>query len=204
MATLNAENRNMELKPKQLRRKGIIPGVLYGKDLEKSLNIQFSQSEVARFLKSNSMGSKTELVIGNEKFPALLREVTYKVVTEELEHLSFQKLLAGEFITSTARIVLLNREKSSGMVQLTQAEISYRALPTYLFDRIDIDLDGMEEGDSIRVSDLDIVNNPNIEILTPLDTMVLSLVDSRKPLDVPESEGEEGEAQDGASEAQSE
>lgn len=181
MLTLNAENRNTNLKPKQLRRRGVIPGVLYGKNLEESLSIQFSQSEATRFLKSNSTGSKAELVIDGKKFPALLREVHHIPATDELEHLSFQTLLAGEVIASTVRISLLNREKVSGMVHQHQFEISYRALPSHLVEKIDIDLDGMGIGTSIRIEDLDISKNPDIELLSPLDTMVLSIADLRRP-----------------------
>jgi large subunit ribosomal protein L25 len=195
MFTLNTEKRNTSLKPKQLRRKGIIPGVLYGKDLKESLNIQFFQVEAARFLKSSSTGNKAELLIGDKKFPALLRQVTYKPATDELEHLSFQTLLAGEVVTSTARIVLVNKEKVPEVVHQPQSEISYRALPSHLIDRIEIDLDGMKVGDSIRISDLDIAKNPNIEILNPLDTMVLSIAYVHRPLGIPETEDEESETE---------
>lgn len=195
MFTLNAENRNTNLKPNQLRRQGLIPGVLYGKNLKESLSIQFSQSEAARFLKSNSAGSKAELMIGDKKFPALLREVNYKPVTGELEHLSFQTLLAGEVITSAAKIVVLNREKVLGVVHQPQPEIPYRALPSHLIDKIEIDIDGMEVGTSIRISDLDIAENSNIEILIPLDTTVLSIADVHKPVETTETDDEASETE---------
>lgn len=200
MYTLKAENRNMDLKPKQLRRKGIIPGVLYGKNLEKSLTIQFSQGEVTRFLKTNSVGSRIQLVVGDKKFSTLFREVTYASATGEIEHLSFQTLLAGEAVTSTMRIVLLNREKILGLIQQQQAEISYRALPAHLIDTIEIDLDGMKVGDSIKISDLDIAKNPNIEILNPLDTTVLTITEVRKPVEASE-EDEKSETEEQATEA---
>jgi len=200
MYTLKAENRNTGLKPKQLRRKGIIPGVLYGKDLEESLSIQFSRREATRFLRTNSAGSKVQLVIGDKKFSTLFREVTYRSASSEIEHLSFQTLLAGEIVTSTMRIVLLNKEKISGLIQQPQAEISYRTLPAHLVDTIEIDLDGMKAGDSIRISDLDVAKNPNIEILDPLDTTVLTITEVRKPVEAyGQAEGSEAEEQ--ASEA---
>lgn len=195
MVTLNAENRNTSLKPKQLRREGIIPGVLYGKNLQESLSIQFPQAEVARFLKSNSTGSRAELVIGDKKFPALLREANYKPATSEVEHLSFQALVAQEVVTSTARVVLVNREKVPGLVHQPQSEISYKALPSHLIDKIEIDIDGMKGGTSIRISDLDIAENPNIEILSPLDTMLLSIVDAPIAAELPETEEETPEGE---------
>lgn len=195
MFTFNAENRDTGLKPKQLRKKGIIPGVLYGKDLEKSLSIQFSVAEATRIIKSHSTGSKVELVIGKKKFSVLLREATFISVTNELEHLSFQTLLAGEIVTSTARIVIVNRDKVSGMVQQSLSDISYRTLPSHLIDKIEIDLEGMKVGTSIRISDLEIAQNPDIEILSPLDTMVLSIIDTRMPVETIETDDESSETE---------
>ncbi|MGI6176374.1 MAG: 50S ribosomal protein L25 [Christensenellales bacterium] len=190
MVTLNAENRNTDLKPKQLRRKGIIPGVLYGKNLEESLSIQISQREANQFLRSNSTGSVVELAIGGDKIPALVREISYKPTAQELEHLSFQTLVAGETITSTARIMLLNREKVMGTIQQSLSEVTYQALTTDLVDRIEIDLDGVQAGTIIRVSDLEIAKNPNIEIQTPLDGIIISVADIQQMTE--ESETEEG------------
>lgn len=191
MITLNVENRNMALKPKQLRRQGIIPAVLYGNNLEAPLSIQLSQVEAIRFLKGNSAGSKAELLLGNKRFPALLREISHQPATDALEHLSFQTLLAGEIITSVAKVVLVNRERVAGVIHQPQPEISYRALPSHLVDKVEIDLDGMKVGDSVRISDLDIAKNPDIEILSPLDAVVLSVADAHKPLETPETEDED-------------
>lgn len=194
MFSLNIEKRETGLKPKQLRKKGMIPCVLYGKNLKESLSLQLSLAEAARFLKVNTTGSKVELVIGGKKFPALLRETSCKPATGELEHLSFQTLLAGEVITSTARIVLVNKEKVTGMVQQPLSEISYKALPSNLVNKIEIDLDGMKAGASMRISDLDIAKNPDIEVLSPLDAMVLSITDTHKPI-TPESDDEVSETE---------
>ncbi|NLB61799.1 MAG: 50S ribosomal protein L25 [Clostridiales bacterium] len=183
MFILKAENRNTNLKPKQLRREGIIPAVLYGKNLEESLSIQIPQEEVLRFLKTNAPGSKLDLVIGGKKHLALLREVSLKPATAIIEHLTFQTLLANEVITSTMRIALVNRERVPGMIQHPQSEISYKALPAHLIDTIEIDLEGLQVGDTIRISDLEIAKNPNIEILNPLDTLVVSIIDNRKAPD---------------------
>jgi large subunit ribosomal protein L25 len=194
MYTLKADIRSGELKPKQLRRKGIIPGVLYGKDLEESLMIQLPLGEVSRFLKSGFTGRKIDLMIGDKKYAALLKEASYKAVSGEVEHLNFQTLLAGEPVSSTIRIVLLNRDEVSGLVQQTLSEIPYRALPEHLIESVEIDLKGMEIGTNMLISDLDIAKNPNIKIQSPLDTLVFSITESRKTVDLPETEDEESES----------
>lgn len=194
MFILNAENRDEKQKPKQLRNKGIIPAVLYGKKLEESLSIQIPQKEITRFFKTNSKGSTLELSLSGKKYMVLLREATYKPATYELEHLSFQALIADEVVESVARIILLNREKVGGMVQQPQFEIAYRALPAHLIEKIELDLEGFDIGDSIRVEDLEMVKDSNFEIITPLDTLIVSVVDSKVTATATEDEGGEAVA----------
>lgn len=179
MFTLKTEKRNLGIKPKKLRRDGLIPGAVYGKDVDGSINIQIPERAVVDLLKENSTGSKVEVVVDGKKYTTLLREVDYVSTTNDVEHLSFQTLQADEVVESLVRIVLLNREKVFGTIQHPQSEVSYKALPVYLIDKIEIDLEGLKVGDSIRVSDLDIAKDPNVEILTPLDTMIVSVVESR-------------------------
>lgn len=214
MYTLNSKKRSMDLKPNQMRRKGLIPGVLFGKSLESSLSIQFTEQDLARFLRTNTEGSQAELTIDDEKYIALLREVTYIPATNKLEHLSFQVLLADEVIETVARIVFLNRDTLTGLVQQEMSEVSYRALPRHLTDRIEVDLEGLEIGDTIRVDDLDIAKDPNIELVDPLDTVVAAIIDSTSYYEdeleaeeadsegqEPELVGESPEAEDEESEA---
>ncbi len=193
MTILKAEKRNPDLKAKQLRRAGIIPGVLYGSRDSESLNIQFSQSDVERFLRTNAPGSRVTLMVGDKKTPALLKEVTHTLVTNKPEHLSFMPLVEGEPITSVAQIILLNRDKAKGNVQQTLFEITYKALPSDLVEKIEIDLEGLDIGESIRVEDLEISKNEAIEIQNLPDTMVLSIVARRMKTGATSSQDEQSD-----------
>ena len=189
MSILKAENRDSNLKAKKLRRAGIVPGILYGKNLEEPLSIQFSQKEAVQFLKSNAIGSRTELVIGKKKMIVILKEVTYTPVIQNIEHMSFQTLIPGEKFTGIAQVILLNKDKISETVQQSEFEIPYRAIPSDLVEKIEIDIEGMNIGDSIRVRDLELVKNDAVEILSPLDSLVVSIVArNRSPQETPEAE----------------
>lgn len=179
MTILKAEKRNTQLKGKQLRKSGIIPGVLYGSGSTESLSIQFSQKDVDSFLRSNSLGSRVELMIGDKRQMALLKEITYVPVSNKAEHLTFMPLIKGEKITSVAQIVLLNKEKVFGSVQQSLFEISYKALPADLIDKIEVDLEGMTAGDIIRVADLEISSNDAFEVLSLPDITVCSIAANR-------------------------
>ena len=191
MAILNAEKRNESLKGKQLRKQGFIPAVIYGKDLEESLMIQFPQNEIKRFLKTNTTGSKVELDLGDKKYKTLLKDITYVPVVNEPEHLSFQTLISGEKITSTAQIILINKEKIADTILQSVHELSYRAFPADLFDKIEIDMEGKETGDILRVSDLEVAQNEAIEIKTSPDSIVFSIVTRSKASDDDQGKEEE-------------
>ncbi len=199
MSELKAKKRDINSKGKQLRREGIIPGILYGKHMDESLSIQIDLKDAVHFLNSNSAGSRLDLVVGRKKYMALLKEVTYVPVTNAIEHFSFQALTAGEKVTSSAHIVLHHRDKVDGVVQLALDEISYKALPKDIVERIDIDLDGMKVGTSIMVSDLEIVKNEALEILSNLDDVVLTISEHKEYVEET-PEGEEGEEEVDAAE----
>jgi large subunit ribosomal protein L25 len=61
------------------------------------------------------------------------------------------------------------------VIQHSLDEISFKALPEDLVDRIEVDIADMEIGDLITVADLPFASNKSIEILTSLDSVVVSV-----------------------------
>lgn len=179
MYTLKANNRNINLKGRQLRRKGIVPAVIFGKHLEESISIQVTQRDADHFLRTNAIGYRLELDMDGEKHMVLLKDATKDPITGNLEHLGFQVLMAGEIITSIAHVFVINRDRIEGIVQQSIDEISYKALPTNLIEKIEVDLEGKDVGYAVTVADLEIANNKNIELLTPLNTLVVSIAAQR-------------------------
>jgi large subunit ribosomal protein L25 len=175
MNILNAQPREASAKGNQLRRAGIIPGVLFGKHLEESISIQVPKNDVEHFLHHNSIGSKVDLMIGKKKYMALLKDVTYTPAINTVEHLSFQAMTKGEKVSSVAHIILHNKDKVDGIVQQSHSEIAYKALPADLVDRIEIDLTGKGVGDSLSVGELEFFQNKDIETLIPLESLVFSI-----------------------------
>lgn len=197
MTILKAEERNTSLKAKQLRRSGFVPGILYNNDSDKSLSLQFSQKDVDNLLKSNAIGVIVELAIGKKKHPALLKEISFTAATNKAEHLSFMPLVKGETITSVAHIILNNREKIKGSLQQLLFEISYKALPQDLIEKIEIDLEEIEIGTSVRVADLEIAQNPALEILESPDSLVYAVSEIKNQAeeeDVTETEKTENDS----------
>ncbi len=177
MPVLKSEKRNEQLNGKQLRKNGIIPAILYGKNLEAPVKLQVSESDAMQFLKKNSAGAQVELTINGEKQIAMLKDVSRTVLTNNIEHIDFQALTAGEKVKVSAQIHFLNGEKApaDALVSEYLQEIEYESLPQYLVDHIDVDLAGLQIGDSIQVKDLDMFKDDNYNVITPEDSTIVVL-----------------------------
>ena len=181
MFTLQAEPRSTGLKTKHLRKKGLIPSCLYGGDIDTSLLLQITESEVKKLLKTKTKGGKVLLDVEGEKINALLREIGRSPVNGQIEHISFQKLNGNELVTSIAKIVLVNKEKIPVYIQQGLFDISYRAIASKLIEIIEIDLDGMHAGDCIKVKNLDIAKDNDVELLIDSESLVVSLIENKRP-----------------------
>lgn len=177
MYIVKADSRNAEVKVKKLRESGIVPGCVYGGKLDETMLIQMDGKEVLKLLREKAVGGQVSVDVNGEKIISLLKEVSVSPVGNKIEHLSFQGLIADEPVQSTAQIILINKDKVSDIIRQVLFEIPIKALPAHLVEEITIDLTGMSAGVVMRLEDLEIAKNADVEILTATDTMVLSIVE---------------------------
>ena len=70
--------------------------------------------------------------------------------------------------------MLLNHEKvTGGVLEQMLEEISFRAYPDALVDKVEIDAGKLRVGDTVHVKDLDIARNPKIEIQTDPEAVIV-------------------------------
>jgi len=172
---LKVQKRDETLKPKQLRRNGIIPAVLFGKNMDASISIQLDQQEAERFLKKTHIGSQAELSLEGEEYLAMVKNVTHDILSNKLAHIEFQVLTAGESVKMAAQIRFINRDQVTpdGILNEMISEIQLECLPKDMPDEIIVDLAGLNVGDSITAGQLDIMKDERYKILTPEDSMLV-------------------------------
>ena len=121
-----------------------------------------------------------------------ISDIEYDSMKNQIVELDFMALVKGEKVHSVAEIVLHNKEKVvEGALEQLLTEISYKALPEALIDKIDVDCGNLRVGDTIKVSDLEIARDKNIEIMTHLDAPVVSVIASHNVLPDAEEETED-------------
>lgn len=170
----------METKAKRLRREGYITGNLFGRELKNSIPVKMERREAERVLSDCMVGSQVMLDVEGTTYDALIKEIDYDPIKKQVLEIDFQALVSNEKVNSVAEVILMNKEKVvDGVLEQLIKEVSYRALPSDLVDKIVIDAGTLRLGDSIKVSDLDIAKNNNIDVLTNLDTTVVNVVVGR-------------------------
>jgi large subunit ribosomal protein L25 len=206
--TLTAQKRTvLGSKVKQLRNEGFVPGVMYGHGFE-SLPLQFDRHDLRDVL--SQIGGSQLITIDvegeDDSEQVLLREVQRDVISGDLLHVDFYRVMMTE--TLTAEIPLLTvgespvAEQKEGIMLYGISEIEVECLPGDLVDAIEVDLSELTEvGQAIMVRDLavpagiDVLTDPDemIARLVPLEEMELEEPTPEAEEEVVMIEGEEGE-----------
>ena len=178
MNTLKAELRDKKVKA--LRREGYVTGNLFGREIDGSILVKMTKKDVADILRDCEKGSRINLDVEGKKYDALIKEIDYGPFAKEIKDIEFQALVSNEILHSTAEIVLQNKEMvTEGVLEELLEEISFKALPAHLVDKVVIDAGKLRIGDTVRVKDLDIYKNADIDVLTDPEKVIVSVVASK-------------------------
>lgn len=165
---LNAELRDKSVKEKahKLRQKGFIPGVLYGHNKD-TRQVQLKTKELLKLISQYGRGTMINIELNKEVIPVIIKEVQKATTTSKVLHVDFQQLDENEKVKLTVSINVVNKElveNSATIVEQQLKEIMIQCLPKHIPTSVTIDASKLNEG-TIKVKDLDIANNDNVEIL---------------------------------------
>ena len=176
MNTLKAEKRSMDVKAKKLRREGFVTGNMFGKEIKESIPVKMQKKDVDQLLKTDNKGSQIMLEIDGQPYDVLIKDIEYNSMSRMVEEIDFQALVSNQKVHSVAEVILLNHDKVvGGVIQENLSEISYKALPAALVDKVKIDVSTMHVGDVIHVKDLDISKNKDIDLVTNPEAVVVMM-----------------------------
>jgi len=174
MNTLKAEKRSMDVKAKKLRREGYVTGNVFGREMKESVPVKIEKAIVDRLLKTCHKGSQVMLDIEGEKMNVLVKDVEFNPLKGQVDEIDFQALVSNEKVHSVAEIVLVGHEKDAGGVleQLLE-EVQFKAYPSALVDKVEVDVSNMK--DSIKVKDLTLSSDKDVDVMTDPETTVVTL-----------------------------
>ena len=135
------------------------------------------------------------LEVAGETYDALIKEIDYDSLRGQLLEIDFQALVSNEKVHSVAEVILLGQDDvQAGVVQQMLQEITYKALPADLVDKIKVDVSHMKVGETLKVKDLDIAKNPAIDLHTSPEATVATVLEVHAAAADEDADGETAEA----------
>lgn len=181
-------------KIKKLRKEGILPANVYGKDMA-SVAIQLPTIEFNSVFEKAGETGIVELTFDKEVIPVLIHNIQSNPITRQPLHVDFLKVNLKEKITANIPLEFTGEPQlvKDGLATFMHPvdEVEVEALPTDLPEKIEVDIDGLAEvGSQITVADLK--SPTGVTITTDPSTVVATLAEIKEEEPEPEPEAEEG------------
>ncbi len=177
--TIKIEKRTVTGKQvKQLRRQGILPGVVYGHKID-SYPVQMDRHSTTLLMRTITPTTLVTLDLNGKKTKVIVRERNYDVVTGDLLHLDFLAISMTEKLRAFVAIELVGEAPvldavPGSIINHVLNEIEIEALPADMPERIEVDISKLETAeDLINVADLDL--GDKITVLTDETELVVSV-----------------------------
>jgi len=161
MNSLEANTRNTKTKGdvRSLRLAGNIPGIIYG-GTEQNQKVSVLKKTLKSLLeKENFLSNIIALNLDGKPQNVLPREITYNVVSDEPTHIDFLRVVPGVKIRIEVPVNFINHEtspglKRGGVLNIVRRKIELKCLSEKIPEAIVIDLDGIEIGESFKISSI--------------------------------------------------
>ncbi|TFZ41403.1 50S ribosomal protein L25 [Soehngenia longivitae] len=191
---LNAETREEigKNKAKKIRKENEIPAIIYERNRE-SIPVKIDGIEFMKVFREAGTSNLIDLSLENETTPVIIKSVQKDPIKGNVIHVDLQRLDMKEKIKVEVPIILHNRDKiknqPSVLMQMIES-LEIECLPGDMPEAIEIDVEDLDFNEPIKVKNLDIINNPNVRVITDHDMTICVL---NRPTDYKEELEEETE-----------
>lgn len=140
-----------------LRRAGRVPAVIYGAK-KSPVTISLDPRDVTRALKSGSfLATVYDVQVDGKTERVLPRDIQFHPVTDDPTHVDFLRVSAATTVTVHVPVHFLNDEKApglkrGGLLNVVRHDIEMVCRADAIPHHIEVDLTGLEIGDSIHIS----------------------------------------------------
>jgi large subunit ribosomal protein L25 len=177
------------------RRAGRVPAVIYGAKKDPAL-ITLGGKEIGRQLENTGFfATLFDLDLGGKKERVLPRDIQFDPVTDRVIHVDFLRVSAATSVTVQVPVTFLNESESPGLVgggvlNVVRYEIELNCRADAIPQEIEVDLSGLEVGDGVHISTVDLPDGV-APTITDRDFTIATIAAPK--IHVEEEEAEEGE-----------
>lgn len=204
-----SERKLVGKKVRRLRKEGIIPANVFGKDI-KSESIQVEAKEFQKILKEAGETALVDVKVGDKVFTTLIHNVQREPRVDSVLHVDFHKVNLKEKITAHVPVVLEGEspvvKSGEGLVLQILNEVEIECLPTDIPSQIEVDATKLTEiGQNVHIKDLK-VEKDKIEVKNDPEEVIASVQTAEMKEEEPEPEvspadveatAEKGDAEEG-------
>ena len=188
---------------RRLRAAGKVPAVLYGKDQE-SISLTIDAREALQLFYSISVENtivNVQIDDDKEELETLVREIQMHPFRPDLIHVDFYSIERGvalEVDIPANYIGTPQGVRDGGVLEVILHELRVKCIPSLIPDTIEIEISGLDIGDSIHASEIS--TDEGVELLTdPGQTLCLVSAPRVEEEEEELVEGDEGfEPEEGA------
>lgn len=182
---------------KALRKKGLIPGVLYYAG-EENVNISIEKSVLFHAMQS---GQRIfEIVQEGDSQYTMIKQLQYHPVTDEVIHVDLMRVRRSEKITISVPLVLVGESigvKEGGVLSQSLNQIEISCFPTDVPEQIELNIEDLELNSAKNVGDLEL-NLEDVDIVTDSSMNIVSIMPPASEEEVvTETDGDEELDDDG-------
>ena len=163
MISLDANIRNTKTKGElsTLRNNGGVPAVIYGGEAQNE-TVSISKKLLKSLIdKENFLSNIVTLNVDGKTQNVLPREIKYHIISDEPIHVDFLRVVPGVKIRIEVPVQFINHEKSPGLkrggvLNIVRRKVELRCPSEKIPESLVIDLDGIEIGESFKISSIDL------------------------------------------------
>lgn len=194
--TLPAETRDRAGKgaSRALRREGRVPAVIYGgKEAPTPIHVE-ERLLIKQLGTGHFMNSIVEIELGGKTVRTLPKDVAFHPVSDRPNHVDFLRLAKGAKVDVSVPVLFVNEEaspglKKGGVLNVVRHELELVCDANKIPSEIEIDVTGLEVGDSIHISHVKLPEGSESAI-TDRDFTIATVV---APSALKRAEAEEGD-----------
>jgi large subunit ribosomal protein L25 len=177
MERINGSIRNKKANhdARRERRKGFVPGILYGKNIENIL-FEVGNMELEKNVARNGEHGIMEVNLNGEKHKTIIKEIQKDVVNHKILHIDLEELYGNSTVDTEVPINFSCVEdalKNGQILQKLKSKVKIRCEAEHIPNNVNIDVSALNLGECIRISDVE--TSSEISIIDDLNEVVAAI-----------------------------
>lgn len=163
---------------KDLRKKGKVPAVVYGKE---NLHIAVDNMAFERVFQDAGAHALISLDVEGKKYETLIKEYALDPVSRAFAHVDFLEVQKGKKLRTHIPFKFIGTPagvKEGGVLEHAMYELYVQCEPNVIPEHLELDITNLQVGHSLHVSD--VVLPENVELVDEPEKVVCQVISAAK------------------------